>query len=217
MAKVIGPLLSNEASGKIGERLTFSVRAGGQQVRFQKAQTNVSNFKQLRNQEIYKDAVAAWNFLSPAEKAVWKTLASGQFLTGYNLFVQDYYMGTIRKLATITGVDLKIVAKTLLYTVPTGFKLLPIGFALRFTARDTPIGDGGVVLVRGSDDAEVSLDPNVTDFMNMTLDGIYLSISTGLWRYTVPAGDTVQFSVWSPDTAITLIADVDLLGYLMAV
>ena len=100
MAKPNGPLMSQNASGKIGERLVFSVRKSGQQVRFQRAQKDVITAGRTTARDNYKKAYEAWNSIFPFQRAAYKVLAIGSKLSGYNLYVRDF----IALLATGFGV-----------------------------------------------------------------------------------------------------------------
>ena len=71
MVKVKGPLFSNEASGSIGPRLTFSQRTSGQQARFQKAQVDVVTSARTTQRGYFDEAVGKWNSLSTAEQQQW--------------------------------------------------------------------------------------------------------------------------------------------------
>lgn len=90
MAKVSGPLLSQTASGKIAERLVFSLRSSGQQVRFQKKQIDVITNARISQREIYSSAVAHWKALPDIEKIEWIQAASELQMTGYNLYIKNY-------------------------------------------------------------------------------------------------------------------------------
>ena len=90
MAKIKGPLLSLTASGKIAERLVFSLRKSGQQVRFQRGQKDVITVARLNQRGVYSAAVLAWNILSDLSKIEWISEAKELQLTGYNLFMQNY-------------------------------------------------------------------------------------------------------------------------------
>ena len=92
MAKITGPLLSATASGKIGERLTFSQRKSGQQARFQRAQKDVVNDSHLLVRAKYSEACVAWGLLFNEEKQVYRNLAQGKPLTGFNQFVKAYML-----------------------------------------------------------------------------------------------------------------------------
>lgn len=89
MAKCNFPLFSFSASGKLKNRLTFSQRSSGQQVRFQRAQKDVSTSAREEQRDLYKTAVAAWNALSYSAKLVYVSRAAGLGFTGYNLFVKE--------------------------------------------------------------------------------------------------------------------------------
>ena len=71
MAKVAGPLFSQEASGAMGPRLTFSQRKSGQQVRIQKAQADVTTAGRTTQRDYFSTAYAAWNTLSDADQQEW--------------------------------------------------------------------------------------------------------------------------------------------------
>ena len=90
MVKVKGPLFSISASGKIAERLVFSVRTSGQQVRFQRSQKDILTASRTLQREAYLEAVDAWKILTDNEKLDWITEAKSLQLTGCNLFMQNY-------------------------------------------------------------------------------------------------------------------------------
>ena len=90
MVKVKGPLFSLTASGKIAERLVFSVRSSGQQVRFQKKQKDVLTASRLTQRGAYLQGVNAWKILTDNEKMEWITEAKPIQMTGYNLYMQNY-------------------------------------------------------------------------------------------------------------------------------
>lgn len=73
MAKLTGPLLSEQARGSMGPRLTYSERKSGSQVRFQKKQTDVESEDRTRQRTRFWVAVQWWNDLSDDEKAQWVT------------------------------------------------------------------------------------------------------------------------------------------------
>jgi len=90
MAKVTSPLLSETASGTVGDLLTFSVRKSGQQVRFQRKQKDVFSERREEVRERYRAAVDAWQLLSAPEKRLYTISAKRMQLTGYNLFLSLY-------------------------------------------------------------------------------------------------------------------------------
>jgi hypothetical protein len=72
MAKITGPLHSDSARGSLGNFLTFSVRASGQQVRFQKKQKDVTTVKRTLQRSKFSLALILWQSLPDDEKALWK-------------------------------------------------------------------------------------------------------------------------------------------------
>src|SRR3990172_670125 len=95
MSKVTGPLMSNVASGKIGERLVFSKRRSGQQVRFQRAQKDVITVDRTTQRALYAAAVAAWNSLDDEIKEIWREMSLPLKISGYNLFIKSHIDGEI--------------------------------------------------------------------------------------------------------------------------
>ncbi len=71
MAKLNGPLLSIEARGSLGPRLTFSMRRSGPQVRFQRAQADVITSARTLQRSYFSMAAGWWGELSQAEQDDW--------------------------------------------------------------------------------------------------------------------------------------------------
>ena len=90
MAIVSSPLFSKSASGRIAEKLVFSSRASGQQVRTQKKQVDVLTSARIIIRGYYSQAVLAWNLLSDSQKKEWQVLAESKQFSGYNMFVKNY-------------------------------------------------------------------------------------------------------------------------------
>jgi hypothetical protein len=88
MAKVHGPLFSENASGSVTPVLTFSVRNSGQQVRYQRKQKDRITAGRIVARANYSDAVVLWNLLSVSEKSDYNLLAIGKHMTGYNYFLK---------------------------------------------------------------------------------------------------------------------------------
>ena len=74
MAKIKHPLLSAEASGMIGPRLTFSKRGSGQQVRIQRKQKDYVSAGRAQQRLWFSMAEGWWHELSPAEQEEWTPL-----------------------------------------------------------------------------------------------------------------------------------------------
>ena len=71
MTKLSGPLLSIEARGSLGPRLTYSTRKSGPQVRFQKAQSYAATAAQEIQRGFFQAAVGWWSELTTDEKSQW--------------------------------------------------------------------------------------------------------------------------------------------------
>jgi hypothetical protein len=88
MAKVQAPLFSTTASGTIGQRLVFSSRSSGQQVRFQKKNRYTRTFYQNMQRTRFLLAVHGWRILSPVGKRAVNYQARNLPMTGYNLYLK---------------------------------------------------------------------------------------------------------------------------------
>jgi hypothetical protein len=90
MAKIEGPLMSIEAHGSIGSRLTFSSRKSGQQVRFQNKQVDTKSAAQINRRKAFFIAKNLWFKISDAQRAKYNnyTIKHRLNITGYNLFIQ---------------------------------------------------------------------------------------------------------------------------------
>ena len=71
MAKLKGPLFSQEAHGKMAGRITFSARKSGSQVRFQRAQSDVITADRTTQRDYFIEAYGKWNTLTTAEQKQW--------------------------------------------------------------------------------------------------------------------------------------------------
>lgn len=94
MAKVKLPLISEKATGKIGQSIIFRIKQGTKFVSkffFPGSKTKYTpSTAQSSQRANYQTGAQAWSALSPAEKQVYIDTAQGQNLTGYNLFMQEY-------------------------------------------------------------------------------------------------------------------------------
>lgn len=87
MAKPKKPLLSLEARGTIADTLTFQKRGQLTIARKKPIPTDPKSPAQLAWRQVYKDAVAAWHALTPAEKETWRGVCPG--LTAYQCFMSS--------------------------------------------------------------------------------------------------------------------------------
>jgi len=77
MAKLKGPLLSINAHGSIGKRLTYSQRSSGNQVRFQRANKDANSASQQTERALFLEALGKWNSLTNSEKQQWNEFNRG--------------------------------------------------------------------------------------------------------------------------------------------
>jgi len=104
MTKLNGPLFSLNASGSIGDELTYSKRKSGNQVRFQRKQKIPQpNFAPVDNQSLYRLIIARWNAMTDNEKNVYNNdpIIKELGLSGYNLFVKQSMISPITHLGLI--------------------------------------------------------------------------------------------------------------------
>jgi len=97
MAKLNGPLLSQNAAGTFAKILTFSNRKTGPQVRLQKAQKNIKTQSQLYVMDRFFNAKTAWQQLTQDEKDDFKILGSAYQLTGYQYFIKQFQGDMLQK------------------------------------------------------------------------------------------------------------------------
>lgn len=71
MAKLQSPLLSLQASGSIGKELTYSTRASGAQVRFQKKQKDFESVGRKVQRDAFRSGLVLWHALPFDEKEYW--------------------------------------------------------------------------------------------------------------------------------------------------
>lgn len=80
MVKLTGPLFSLSARGMIGQRIVYSERKTGSQVRFQKAQKDVASEAQLLQREKYNLGVTLWRSMPKDERDLWVVVAGAGFV-----------------------------------------------------------------------------------------------------------------------------------------
>ncbi len=86
MAKPKRPLLSLGARGSIGDTLTFQKRGRLTIARQKPIPTDPQTDLQLAQRQVYRDAVAAWNALTPEEKEAYRGICPG--LTPYQCYMK---------------------------------------------------------------------------------------------------------------------------------
>jgi len=106
MAKVIGPLHSFEATGKVAS-MVFGVWKGVQWVRQHFIPQNPQTQKQINIRTALTLAVAEWQAQTPTEWGLWDAAVAGKPLSGYNYFMQralEEYISQLTINATPTSV-----------------------------------------------------------------------------------------------------------------
>jgi hypothetical protein len=99
--KVIGPLLSQEAKGTIGDVITFSKRKTGQMARYQRKQRDVLTISRTEQRQKFQNASLGCRFLEYGEaifgvalfgneKSLYLEEAKRQGLTPYNVCIKEY-------------------------------------------------------------------------------------------------------------------------------
>lgn len=97
MAKVISPLMSMDARGQIGKAIVFSIWKGVNYVRQYAIPSNPNSADQVAIRGIISQASVAWKMgstvgttqIDAAYKLAYNTVAAGQALSGFNLFIKD--------------------------------------------------------------------------------------------------------------------------------
>ncbi len=99
MAKVFGPLHSDDARGKLADSMVFMGWRGLKTVRMYKIPANPNTEAQQTQRANFTSGVADFHTLNAADVAAWSLRASGSAFSGYNLYVKKF-------------VDTKVVGKT---------------------------------------------------------------------------------------------------------
>lgn len=215
MAKLTGPLMSQNASGSIGARLTFSRRKTGQQARFQRAQKDKKSVGQLRNREVYFEAVGDWQALPVAEKEIYNKKAVGRGLTGFNLFVKDYYKNSMRQVALIENIDCEAVSEVPLFVIPAGLRFVLT--SVMWTLKQWGAQEGAGTAHIGNSDNSFKFSDVVLS--NSLVEGAYEIVlaptsETPIFKI-LEAGDIVKLFIDSAPTGNPYIIDISVIGYFL--
>ena len=87
MAKLIGPLFSNHAHGKMAG-LIYQTGNYGQTVHVHTPQRKHPSAKQVEQNFFFGVASDEWRVLSDHEKLEWDIRAEGMKMSGYNLYIK---------------------------------------------------------------------------------------------------------------------------------
>lgn len=88
MAGVRGPLFGLDASGSIGDAITFSKWKGRAYVRIKATPSNPRSAGQISTRAMMKFLTQNWNAFTDAEKATWDTLAASGNYSPFNAYVK---------------------------------------------------------------------------------------------------------------------------------
>lgn len=88
MAGVRGPLFGLDASGSIGNAITFSKWKGRAYVRIKATPSNPKSAGQIATRSMMKFLSQAWGVLSDANKATWEPLAASGNYSPFNAYVK---------------------------------------------------------------------------------------------------------------------------------
>ncbi|MBA7588608.1 hypothetical protein ES708_30671 [subsurface metagenome] len=161
MAKPKTPLLSMGARGSIGDTLTFQKRGRLTIARQKPIPTDPQTDLQLAQRQVYRDAVADWNALTPEEKEAWRGVCPG--LTPYQCYMKSALVYvppepppeeyTEEQTETQTDWGMRAGADTRAgqrLTIPNR-KVIKLGFWLKKT--NLPTGDVNLTIRKVSDDS----------------------------------------------------------------
>lgn len=87
MVKVINPLFSNSAHGRVGG-LVYQVGRSGQYVKGHVPQHKKPTIAQLQQNYFFGVAADAWRLLTDEQKQEWNVSAYGSGMSGYNLYIK---------------------------------------------------------------------------------------------------------------------------------
>lgn len=89
MALVNGPLFSLDASGTIGDAITFSKWKGRPYVRERVIPSNPKTGAQVGRRAMFSFLCGAWAALDAAEKATWQDIADALVASPFNAYVSE--------------------------------------------------------------------------------------------------------------------------------
>ena len=92
MVKINGPLMSFEASGQLAKTIIFQKNRMSRIVRPWKKKNPPGTLKAVVQRSEYGNAAADWRTAIPEIKRIFRKEAQNQKLTGYNLFLRDWFV-----------------------------------------------------------------------------------------------------------------------------
>lgn len=121
----------------------------------------------------------------------------------------------ITRVATVTGIDAKSVATTLLYTVPAGKTFIPIIVVVRVTAFTSGGKSTQAVASFGGNSATYDDMINSQTFTITAVDNSIFTTAVNTEITIQAAGDEFKISIETGSDATTETWAVDVFGYLL--
>lgn len=91
MVKVVGPLMSLGASGNFRGVMEFRTGSGKSTVTAPRRKPAFRSSAQQEQASAFKMAIEGWNNASESTKTSWKNAAMGTGLTGYQLWITEWF------------------------------------------------------------------------------------------------------------------------------
>lgn len=95
MARGTGPLFSLEASGSVGDALTYGKRGRANVIKRKAKPSNPRTLPQIQSRAAIAAATSLWNTMSDADKQTWEQPATQAGITLYNAFV-SYQLNALK-------------------------------------------------------------------------------------------------------------------------
>lgn len=89
MTKVFGPALSLDASGTIGDAITFSKWKGRNYIRERVIPSNPRSGLQVGFRSMFRFLAQNWDALTAPEKATWNDLADAAVISNFNAYISQ--------------------------------------------------------------------------------------------------------------------------------
>ena len=89
MVKVYGPMMSLDASGTLGNAITFSKWKGRNYVRERVIPSNPKSGAQTGRRSMFTFLTQAWDAIADADKATWQDLADQLVASRFNAYLSD--------------------------------------------------------------------------------------------------------------------------------
>jgi len=112
MTKLLGPMFSLDARGKMGGSLVYAIRRGVNYARQMATPSDPKSDPQLQMREVFADGISKWRFapdlISNLYKTSWNYYAAGTSESGHNRFMR-YYLKANYDTATKTKVTPQVI------------------------------------------------------------------------------------------------------------